>query len=129
MKKPKLYKPNRVKGGKKFTFNKTGRSKGYDRDWDIYRFRFLHHNPNCYCCGQKATVVDHIKAHKGDNNLFKNLKNHMQMCTSCHNYVTGKFDRNNPPLTDEKFQWIAAKREELNISIKIKVLAYYGKKK
>lgn len=128
VKKPKLY-THKKTGAKSFTFNESGRAKGYDRDWELYRWRFLHHNPSCYICGRKAGVVDHILAHKGDMNIFKNLKNHMPVCTEDHNFLTGKFDRKSPPDTDGKIKWIAKRRDELNVKIKIKVLTVYGRNK
>ena len=127
--KAKLYKPNSSGSKKKFTFKKSGRSKGYDTDWEKYRRRFLFYNPNCYCCGKKATVVDHLRAHKGDMVLFKNLHNHAPFCADDHNYVTGKFDKHKIPMTKEKCDWIVAKRKRLELKIKIVVLSEYVKKK
>lgn len=106
---------------------KSASQKGYDKHWRIYRFRYLHHNPKCYACGRKATVVDHIVAHKGDEELFKNLTNHAPLCNSCHNYVTGKFDRHNPPLTEEKFKWFQDIRKRNNIKVRITPLDKYIK--
>lgn len=131
VKRPKLYKPRSTNNPKKFYFEEkvTGRAKGYDKDWEAYRRRFLHYNPHCYCCNEKSNVVDHIKAHKQDQELFKDLSNHMPCCTLCHNTITGKFDRKDPPDLAGKIKWIKDKRRLLNVTRKIKVLPYYGGKK
>lgn len=67
--------------------------RGYGRAWQKYRLRFLVANPLCVSCKTKgrivpATVVDHIKPHKGDNVLFWNTTNHQAMCKTCHNKKT-----------------------------------------
>lgn len=129
MKKPKQYKPKSHTGTKKFAPPKKSRNtrEFYDSEWDAYRFRFLHHNPNCYVCGCKARIVDHIVAHKGDLVKFKAINNHMPLCEFHHNVITGKFDRVNPPLSKEKILWINKQRETLNVNIVIKALPEYGK--
>ena len=32
----------------------------------------------------KASVVDHIKEHKGDESLFFDLRNTQSLCSQCH---------------------------------------------
>jgi 5-methylcytosine-specific restriction protein A len=39
-----------------------------------------------------ASVVDHIKPHKGDKRLFWDMKNHQPLCKRCHDVKTAKFD-------------------------------------
>ena len=124
--KPKQFKPNRHKGTRKFTFNKTGRAKGYDSTWEKYRRRFLYHNPYCYCCPNKATVVDHIKAHKGDEELFKATNNHLPLCKHCHDTITGKFDRHKEQKLEEKIDWINEQREIYGNTRRVKVLPRYS---
>jgi len=123
----KQYKPKRFSSKKKYKNPKliSGRAKGYDSNWEKYRFRFLHHNSKCYICGLESKVVDHLKAHKGDMELFECLQNHIGMCTICHNTVTGKFDRHNPPKTDEKISWIIEQRRFYGITVKVKLLPNY----
>ena len=75
--KPKQYRPTKRKS-KSFTFRKGGRSKGYDSTWERYRRRFLHHNPNCYCCPSPAKVIDHIVVHRGDKELFEATTNFVE---------------------------------------------------
>lgn len=53
---------------------------------------FLMANPLCNHCGGVATVVDHIKAHKGDKTLFWDVTNWQSLCESCHNRKTAKED-------------------------------------
>ncbi|WP_323784771.1 HNH endonuclease signature motif containing protein [Thalassovita sp.] len=36
-------------------------------------------------CGASATVVDHIKAHRGDERLFWDRTNWQPLCAPCHN--------------------------------------------
>lgn len=124
---PKLYKPNSFKSGKSYSGSKprNARKSGYDKDWDKYRFRFLHHNPQCYACSAKATVVDHIVAHKGDPVLFKKLDNHLPLCSPCHNHITARFDRHATPMTEEKIKYLHEQRKSLNITTKVKVLPSY----
>ena len=92
----KQYKPKKPKNLKRFELNKRESStkRGYDAKWSKYRFRFLHHNPKCYCCGQKANVVDHYIPWKIDKEkYFWNEHNYISLCSLCHNTITGKFDR------------------------------------
>lgn len=132
MDRPKQF---RLKRSKAKSFNlesqakKSASDKGYDAVWNRYRFRFLHYNKKCYACGSDATVVDHIRAHKGDDELFKNLSNHMPLCRQCHNTVTTMFDKRSTPLTEAKIKWINERRDLFKCSVTIKVLDKYDKKK
>ena len=61
----------------------------YGRQWAKYRKRFLQANPLCRMCEQQgyieeATVVDHIKPHKGDLDLFFDLNNLQSVCKAHH---------------------------------------------
>lgn len=131
MKKPKQFKPKRFNSEKKYKRPGllTAREKGYDSVWEKYRWRFLYHNPKCYCCGAKSNVVDHIQAHKGDRELFENTTNHLPLCAVCHNTLTGLYDRHEVQNLEGKLNWIAETRKFYNINIKVKVLTYYAKKK
>ena len=49
--------------------------RGYGKEWQKARKFFLKHHPWCVRCKEKgrlvpATVVDHIKPHRGDPDLF-----------------------------------------------------------
>lgn len=127
MKKPKQFKPVR-REGKTFSGEKkeTGRTKGYSVEWEKYRWRFLHHNPRCYACGRDKTSmsihIDHIVAHKGNEELFWNETNYIPLCHSCHSIVTGRYDKYNPPKTEEKMKWLESQRDLWNVEIKVKVV-------
>ena len=74
---------------------KRGASKEYQRlynntKWKKYRVIFLMENPFCIDCGGRSNVVDHIKDHKGDINLFWDENNHQPMCKICHDNKTGR---------------------------------------
>lgn len=127
MKKPKQFTPKRS-SSKKFTKPKpSAREKGYDKNWNKYRFRFLHHNKNCYCCEAPAKHVDHIRAVKDDKEqYFWKVDNYIPLCHSCHSYVTYHFDSCNPPKTQEKINWLHVQREGKNILTKVKVVPFKG---
>ncbi len=77
--------------------------------WQKYRTRFLQTNPECYACGAKATVVDHVTPHRGDENLFKQTDNHIPLCVEHHNKVTALFDKRRMPV-EKKIAWLNAQR-------------------
>jgi 5-methylcytosine-specific restriction enzyme A len=65
-------------------------ARGYGVRWQWYRETFLARNPHCTFCEQagritRATVVDHIRPHKGDQQLFWKKENHQPLCAPCHN--------------------------------------------
>jgi len=70
---------------------------GYTYRWQKARKWFLKRHPMCECddCkGQRlpADVVDHIKPHRGDYDLFWDENNWRAMATVCHNRKTAKHD-------------------------------------
>jgi len=72
----------------------TSTERGYDARWRAERKRFLQHNPLCVKCMENgilraATVVDHIKPHRGDTELFWDRDNWQPLCETCHNSKTG----------------------------------------
>ena len=57
--------------------------------WRKSRAMFLRSRPFCVYCHDKglrvrATVVDHIKPHDGDQKLFWDTRNWQPLCASCH---------------------------------------------
>lgn len=60
----------------------------HSAQWKKTRKDFLETHPYCVCCGSPATVVDHIKAHKGNDKDFNNILNLQSMCASCHSKKT-----------------------------------------
>ena len=76
----------------------TANERGYDNRWRIKRERFLKVNPLCVRCIDKgtlvkATVVDHIKPHRGDTELFWDENNWQALCKRCHDKKTMTQDR------------------------------------
>jgi 5-methylcytosine-specific restriction protein A len=76
--------------------------RGYGSRWQRARVVFLGANPLCAPCSRKtppqitpATVVDHIRDHKGDQLLFWDEKNWQPSCQPCHDARTdaGDFGR------------------------------------
>jgi len=109
MDKIRQYKPKRFKAKNVFKSESNWNNLYKTREWTRYRFLFLKYNPNCYCCGAKASVVDHLKPHKGDVALFEDIKNHAPICETCHNTITGLFDKksnaeNADKMYDEKLK-------------------------
>lgn len=69
----------------------SARARGYDGKWQQARASFLKSHPTC-ACGVPATVVDHVKPHKGDMKLFWDKTNWQQQCPSCHSRKTAERD-------------------------------------
>lgn len=57
--------------------------------WRKERAGFLKQNTYCKC-GAKATVIDHIIAHRGNEELFWDHGNWEPMCAECHKKKTWK---------------------------------------
>ena len=77
--------------------------RGYDSRWQKARARYLKAHPLCVLCARqnryvKATVVDHIKPHRGDPVLFWDESNWQSLCKPCHDNKTWNED-NNPVYT------------------------------
>lgn len=127
MKTPKLFRPKHKAVGRTFNGRKAIDAL-YDTNWKAYRVRFLAINDKCYRCGEKATVVDHLRPHKGDVKLFKQLDNHIPLCEKCHNTVTGLFDKRFTigGSIQNKIDWLVKFRMSRDLFFKVKVLPYYG---
>ncbi len=72
---------------------RSGYSRGYNRKWQKESKAFLAANPLCVRCKAKgkytkATVVDHIKPHRGNNELFWDRSNWQPLCKHCHDVKT-----------------------------------------
>lgn len=75
----------------------TASERGYDARWRKARKHFLTLNPLCVHCSKDgkiavATVVDHIKPHKGNRIMFWDRFNWQALCASCHSKKTAKED-------------------------------------
>lgn len=114
--------------GRKFNGNRD-KENLYDHSWEKYRRRFLGINSRCYCCGEQATIVDHLVPHKGDVTLFKKLDNHIPLCKRHHDEATGLFDASyiiGKPVTGKVnwMKWVRA-RCEIEGVVRVRVLATY----
>jgi 5-methylcytosine-specific restriction protein A len=72
-------------------------SRGYDHRWQKARKLFLNAHPLCAEHGRKgelksASVVDHIRPHKGDQRLFWDRSNWQSLCKDCHDLKTARHD-------------------------------------
>lgn len=75
----------------------TAAKRGYDTRWRLARIRFLRAHPLCVECERhgrltSATVVDHIRPHKGDKLLFWDESNWQALCKPCHDAKTARED-------------------------------------
>ena len=67
--------------------------RGYGSRWQKARKQYLESHPLCVMCmkeGQfrKATVVDHIVPHRGDERLFWDRENWQSLCKEHHDRKT-----------------------------------------
>jgi len=102
MLKPKLQTlPDRVKtvaGGTSWRGAKTTNERGYTYRWQQARKLFLRQNPLCRYCERDgrlaaASIVDHIKPHRGDLGLFWDQSNWQPLCKACHDSVKAREER------------------------------------
>lgn len=119
MKKSPMFSPLKS-GNKKFAKKRLHD----DRNWTEYSVQFLQHNPKCYACGERARVTDHVVSAKGDEKKFWDTTNLIPLCKKCHDVLTATFDRHVVPKTEEKMQWIAAKRVETDTTTKVKIVPF-----
>ena len=73
--------------------------RGYNRQWQKARARYLKAHPLCVQCLKEghavtATVVDHIRPHRGDPVLFWDEKNWQSLCKPRHDKKTWNEDNN-----------------------------------
>ena len=74
-------------------YRKSAAQRGYNARWQRYRKIFLQEHPICANCrNAPASVVDHIKPHKGDYDLFWDEDNHQALCKRCHDIKTATED-------------------------------------
>ena len=72
-------------------------SRGYGSAWQKASRQFLQAHPLCEECMKqgkyvKATVVDHVVPHRGDEELFWDRSNWRALCKRCHDKKTGNED-------------------------------------
>ena len=78
-------------------YTRPAAKRGYGSRWQRERKKFLETHPLCAECMKegrytKATVVDHIVAHRGDEKLFWDRSNWQPLCKPCHDRKTGNED-------------------------------------
>ena len=78
--------------GNRYDDNRTWRHLYNRKAWKVLRLHRLEIEPLCRLCMQsgrwtRASVVDHIKEHKGDEKLFFDLNNTQSLCKQCHDGV------------------------------------------
>ena len=71
--------------------------RGYNNAWRRASKQFLLSHPLCEECRKderytKATVVDHVIPHRGDQKLFWDRGNWRALCKRCHDRKTGRED-------------------------------------
>ena len=72
--------------------------RGYNNRWLKARLTYLRRSPLCVVCKEAgrlvpAVIVDHIKPHKGDQELFWDSENNWQsLCRPCHSRKTATED-------------------------------------
>ena len=74
--------------------------RGYGSRWQKASRLFLQEHPFCAECVKdsppryvKATVVDHIVPHRGDQHLFWDKRNWQPLCKKCHDRKTWTEDK------------------------------------
>lgn len=78
---------------------RSANDRGYNRAWQKARKQYLAAHPLCVQCVaegryRKATVVDHIIPHRGDERLFWDRSNWQPLCKAHHDRKTGNEDSN-----------------------------------
>ncbi len=74
------------------------RQRGYDNRWEKAANQYRWRNPDCIGCAaigikRKATVVDHVVPHKGDQVLFWGMYNWQPVCDWHHRTVKQELER------------------------------------
>lgn len=69
----------------------------YGKRWQDARKVFLREHPFCAICGKPLAgadaIVDHIKPHKGDLDLFWDQSNWQALCKQCHDSKKQRMER------------------------------------
>ena len=82
---------------KQTTEPKLYRQRETRKDWEKLSKDFLATHPFCVACYKKgiltkASETDHIIPHKGNIELFYDIKNLQALCKSCHSKKTNRED-------------------------------------
>jgi 5-methylcytosine-specific restriction protein A len=73
----------------------SSQDRGYTARWQRARAWYLDTHPLCEQCQRErrlttATVVDHIRPHRGDKTLFWDQSNWQSLCRRCHDRKTAR---------------------------------------
>lgn len=82
----------------------SSRQRGYDSRWERARLGFLRKHPLCVMCEREglitpASVVDHIRPHRGDKALFWDQGNWQPLCKPHHDRDKQRIERGHEPQT------------------------------
>ncbi len=88
----------------------SARERGYTWRWEKARAGFLASHPLCRMCQETgritaASVVDHIKAHKGDQTLFWDKANWQSLCKPHHDSTKQREERGRPVQAVDADGW------------------------
>ncbi len=83
-------------------FRESSTARGYGHAWRKARKGHIRNHPICVLCWLEgivtpATVVDHIKPHRGDPKLFWDRNNWQSLCKRHHDSKTAREDSNFTP--------------------------------
>lgn len=75
--------------------------------WRKFRARYLYHHPLCVFCARvgkvtPATILDHIKPHRGNLMLFWDKTNVQGLCQTCHSSIKQRIERKHFGLTQKE---------------------------
>jgi len=70
----------------------SARARGYTTAWEGEAKRYLAAHPTCARCPAPSQVVDHVRPHRGNRELFWDRSNWQPLCRSCHNHKTATED-------------------------------------
>ena len=81
--------------------SKSANARGYTYRWQRERIQFLRAHPLCAMCEAEgkltpSDVVDHIDAHKGDQEKFWDARNWQALCKPCHDGTKQRMERGGP---------------------------------
>lgn len=94
---PELVEPGRLYCEKHLPLHpevtRTYNKKIYNKRWEKFSKAYLQAHPLCVECMKqgkytKATVVDHIIPHRGNQKLFWDQSNMQPLCKRCHDRKT-----------------------------------------
>lgn len=123
----KQFKPPFKKAGTIKTFDPTrerDQKMHWTPEWKSFSHKYLRLNPECYICGEKSEVTDHIEPSKGRIEVFERDGNFLPLCGVCHNTVTAKFDMRFRIGSNNfaKIKWMNEERDR-NQALKDRVFA------